>query len=146
MRASIRNFVCERAGGICEYCLSASLYSPTDFEVEHIISKYAGGTDDPDNLAFACGTCNDRKQRRISAVDPKSGETAPFYHPRRDNWDDHFRWSDEGSKIVGISPTGRATVAALMLNRPSVIRFREVLKSVGLHPPRIGEKRVDSAE
>jgi hypothetical protein len=103
--------------------------------MEHIIPKSGGGTDDPDNLAFACGTCNDRKQKRTSALDPDTGEIAPFFHPRRDEWDQHFGWSDDTTELIGHTATGRATIAALMLNRPSVIRFRGVMKLVGLHPP-----------
>jgi hypothetical protein len=48
-----------------------------------------------------------------------SGEIVPLYHPRRDRWDTHFVWSDDFLLIVGLTPTGRATVATLFLNRES---------------------------
>jgi hypothetical protein len=37
--------------------------------------------------------------------------------------------------IVGITSTGRATVAALYLNRPSLVRARQAWVSVGWHLP-----------
>src|SRR5262245_36411990 len=49
-----------------------------------------------------------RKEARRSAVDPDTGRRVPLFHPRRQRWSDHFRW--EGFTIVGLTPTGRATV------------------------------------
>jgi hypothetical protein len=34
-----------------------------------------------------------------------------------------------------LTPTGRATVAALQLNRPAVVNIREARYSAGKHPP-----------
>jgi hypothetical protein len=53
------------------------------------------------------------------------------------NWQEHFIWSDDFLEIIGISPTGRATVKALVLNRVGVISIRSLLLIVGLHPPNI---------
>lgn len=33
-------------------------------------------------------------------------------------WSEHFSWSAEGNRILGLSTIGRATVIALNLNRP----------------------------
>ena len=35
----------------------------------------------------------------------------------------HFRW--DGVRVVGITPTGRATVMALHMNRPLALAIRE---------------------
>ena len=45
-----------------------------------------------------------------------------MFHPRRQRWRDHFRW--DGFRIVGLTPTGRATVAALQMNRPLILAIR----------------------
>ena len=48
---------------------------------------------------------------------------------------EHFAWSDAGDRIVGLTPTGRATVVALQLNRPILVHARRAWTSVGWHPP-----------
>jgi hypothetical protein len=37
--------------------------------------------------------------------------------------------------VVGLTPTGRATVAALELNRPTVLEIRAEEVFFGRHPP-----------
>jgi len=37
--------------------------------------------------------------------------------------------------IIGLTATGRATVAALHLNRPELLNLRHALYVIGLHPP-----------
>jgi hypothetical protein len=43
-----------------------------------------------------------------------------------------------GTKIyvaIGLTPTGRATVERLQLNREGVVNLRRVLRTIGQHPP-----------
>jgi hypothetical protein len=58
-----------------------------------------------------------------------------LFHPRRDRWADHFAWTDDGTRILGLTPTGRATVEALRLNREPLVNLRRVLVQAGEHPP-----------
>ena len=37
--------------------------------------------------------------------------------------------------MIGLTPTGRATVETLRLNREGVVNLRRILFLVGLHPP-----------
>ncbi len=37
--------------------------------------------------------------------------------------------------VIGLSPTGRATVSKLQLNREPVVNFRRILIKAGEHPP-----------
>jgi hypothetical protein len=37
--------------------------------------------------------------------------------------------------LVGLTPIGRATIAALRLNRPPVVNLRRMLHTLGRHPP-----------
>ncbi len=39
------------------------------------------------------------------------------------------------TEIIGISPSGRATVNRLQLNREGLVNLRRVLVDAGLHPP-----------
>jgi hypothetical protein len=82
--------------------------------VEHIVARQHGGGDDPENLALACFHCNVHKGPNLSGIDPDSGEVAQLFHPRRQSWRDHFALN--GAEIVGLTPTGRATVNLLSMN------------------------------
>ena len=135
----LRQQVTERADGSCEYCRSQARYATQPFSVEHIIPRAKGGSTTLENLALACQGCNNHKYDKVVAPDPVSGEIVPLYHPRRDRWDTHFVWSDDFTLIVGLTPTGRATVAALFLNREGVINLRRLLYAIGEHPPPIAE-------
>ncbi len=77
-------------------------------------------------------SCNLHKANRIDAVDPDTGNKVPLFNPRSGHWDEHFRW--DGYRIVGQTPIGRATVAALELNHPRRIQMRQAEELFDLHP------------
>jgi len=89
-----------------------------------------------ENLWLACSLCNDHKSDRITALDAVSGEIVRLLNPRLQVWSEHFRWTEGSDRIVGLTPTGRATVAALNLNRPSLVKARQAWVAVGWHPPK----------
>ena len=93
------------------------------------------GTDDLDNLAWSCQACNTRKHTAIQATDPQAGSLASLYHPRFHSWSEHLRRSDDWLILIGLTPTGRATIARLDLNRYNVLGLREILVPAGIHPP-----------
>jgi hypothetical protein len=66
------------------------------------------------------------------APDPDTGVPVILFHPRTDGWTEHFRW--EGERVTGLTPTGRATVAALAMNRPLVLAIRKEEAALGRHP------------
>lgn len=132
---AIRRAVFERAKGRCEYCQSRADYATETFAVEHIIPVSRGGTDDLENLALACSGCNGHKYNRTEATDPSDEALVPLFHPRRQNWESHFEWSEDYSRLVGITSTGRATVEMLQMNSPGYVNLRRVLYLLGKHPP-----------
>lgn len=134
-RSSRREAVRSRARGLCEYCRSQERFATQSFAVEHITPVQAGGDSDPDNLAFACQGCNNHKYTRIEAVDPVTAKMVALFHPRRDRWRDHFIWSHDFTRIVGLTAKGRATIEALRLNRPGLVNLRRALFRNGQHPP-----------
>lgn len=93
-----------------------------------------------ENLAYSCQGCNNHKYIKTDGLDPVSGEVTPLFHPRRQRWRDHFIWSHGFTRIVGLTPTGRATVESLRLNRESLVNLRRVLYEHGQHPPPDEEK------
>lgn len=131
-----RRLVEERARGRCEYCLSPAAYSPDPFALEHIVPRVRGGSHRPSNLALSCQGCNSYKRADVDALDPVSRERVPLYHPRQDNWREHFTWNEDCTRLLGLTPIGRATIAKLDLNRPGVRNLRRVLRDIGEHPPK----------
>ncbi len=134
MNKKTRQALQERARFLCEYCLSQEYFSPDPFEGDHIIASSQGGEDDLENLAWACSGCNGSKAGAISANDPATGQRVPLYNPRKDTWSEHFCWNKSFSHIIGISPTGRATIERLKLNRIGVVNLRIALHKLGEHP------------
>jgi hypothetical protein len=119
-----------RAGDRCEYCRQHQSLQGATFHVEHILPLSRGGDDGADNLAWACPSCNLRKTDRVEAIDPLDGSRSALFHPRRDEWAHHFAWNDV--ELLGLTPTGRATVARLDLNHPRRILIRRLEVALGL--------------
>lgn len=131
----IRRLVHDRAHNCCEYCYTQLGYSPDPFNVEHIWPRSKGGPASAENLALACFGCNNAKGTATTAIDPLTQTLVPLYHPRQQRWEDHFRWNSDCTELVGISAIGRATIALMKLNRPSLCRLRRVLFTANQHPP-----------
>lgn len=126
----------EAARERCGYCLSPQRLVMARLEIEHVIPRARGGSDDETNLWLSCPLCNRYKGDRIAARDPETGEEVTLFNPRRQRWSEHFRWSEDGLRILGQTPIGRATVAALRLDDDSdalIVRSYWVL--AGWHPP-----------
>jgi len=117
------------------YCLTSEAIVGTPMEIDHIIPQSLGGPTEEENLWLACSLCNDHKSDRIAALDPLTGTIVRLFDPRHQVWREHFAWTAEGDRLVGVTPTGRATIAALHLNRPSLVKARQAWVSVGWHPP-----------
>jgi hypothetical protein len=58
-----------------------------------------------------------------------------LFNPRQQRWHDHFAWSDNATRISGLTACGRATIAALQMNRFGVVNLRQLLVDTGRHPP-----------
>lgn len=131
---SLHRFVIERADGRCEYCKLSQAGQEATFHIDHIVPRARSGRDDPSNLALACVSCSLRKGARASAIDPQTGGRVHLFNPRKDRWEEHFCWTEDVF-LEGITPVGRATVAALALNRPLILAIRRAEMAVGRHPP-----------
>jgi hypothetical protein len=123
----------ERAGNRCEYCGLSQLGQEATFHVDHVIPVAASGPTVLDNLALACVSCSLRKNAKLTAVDPDTRAEVPIFNPRTQRWSDHFRW--DGYRVVGLTPTGRATTDSLDMNRPLILAIREEEADRGRHPP-----------
>ena len=95
----------------CGYCLCSEMLIGMPMEFEHLIPLASGGSTVEENLWLSCRRCNEFKGRQTRAVDPETSEIVALFNPREQIWDEHFHWNDDGTEIVGLTPTGRATVA-----------------------------------
>lgn len=134
---SLRQRIRERANNRCEYCLSHQDYVMGRLQIDHIQPVAKGGTDTEENLCLACELCNQYKWTQTEAVDPVSEETVSLFHPRQQQWNEHFSWSEDGTKIHGKTACGRATAAALRLNNSLAVTVRRNWVKAGWHPPTI---------
>ncbi len=127
--------VAARAHNRCQYCQSQQRLMGVLLTVDHIIPQALGGTHEPDNLCLACWDCNLIKGDRIAALDSQTGATVRLFHPNRQEWIEHFQWSEDSLYIIGLTPIGRATIIALKLNRPPLVESRRYWVKAGWHPP-----------
>ena len=104
-------------------------------EIEHLIALAAGGTDDEENLWLSCRRCNRFKGILTQAIDSLSKQFVNLFNPRLQQWSEHFRWSEDGTQIIGLTECGRATAEALKLNNPEITVTRRLWVSVGWWPP-----------
>ncbi len=130
-----RSRVRRRARNLCEYCRSDMNLTGHDFTIDHITPESEGGTNDFDNLCLSCFWCNNFKKSNTHFLDPRTNALVPLFNPRFDVWQKHFRWSPTTTRIIGRTAAGRATVIALRLNRPTLVRARRIWAHHGLHPP-----------
>lgn len=133
---ALRRRVADAAGHSYGYCQTSQQISGAQMHIEHLIPLALGGTSDESNLWLACAWCNSYKGAKTHGADPFTGVEAPLYNPRTLSWSEHFRWSANGTEIVGQTPIGRATVAALRLNNEFLVASRRQWALAGWHPPR----------
>lgn len=130
--ADLRRLIPDRSGGCCEYCRVHQDDSGASYHVEHIIAVSHGGQTVENNLAYSCSRCNLHKGAKIAAADPNTGDPTFLFHPRRHNWDDHFRL--EGAVIQPLTAEGRTTAFVLHLNDPQRVNWREILRQLERYP------------
>jgi hypothetical protein len=122
-------------GGRCAYCRTAETISGSRLTIDHIRPRSQGGTDEVENLCQCCRACNEFKASTTRGADPLTGEPVALFHPRREVWEDHFRWSQDGANVIGLTPLGRATVITLRMNHATVVAARRRWVTAGWHPP-----------
>jgi hypothetical protein len=129
---ALRQQVVERARNRCEYCGLFQEGQEATFHVDHVLPvKHAGKTTFA-NLALACVSCSLHKAAKQTASDPETGKEAPLFNPRKSPWNLHFQWSDV--ELHAKNACGRATIAALKINRPLALAVRHEEKMLGRHP------------
>jgi acyl-CoA synthetase (AMP-forming)/AMP-acid ligase II len=70
--------------------------------------------------------------KNLSGIDPTTRTITELFRPRQQIWREHFEWN--GATLVGKSPTGRATIQVLNINRADTVSVRRLLMQEGVYP------------
>ncbi|MCE7983757.1 MAG: HNH endonuclease [Caldilinea sp. CFX5] len=119
----------------CAYCQTSEANSGIPSACDHILPTAKGGKTELDNLCLACRPCNECKGDSTQGIDPLSGDIVSLFNPRVQYWYEHFEWSLDGTRIIGLTPVGRATIITLRMNNHTITSARQRWVSAGWHPP-----------
>jgi len=75
-------------------------------------------------LALACDRSNAFKGRNLASIDPETGEMIRLFHPRFDEWGDHFELLF--GAVQGLTSVGRATARLLNMNDQRRVELRHL--------------------
>jgi hypothetical protein len=129
---SHRAEVARRARYRCEYCGYPEAASSASLEIDHIVPEAKGGRTSIDNLTLCCRSCNLHKHVKTEAADPVTDRTVPLFNPRTQQWSEHFVLDRDTREIHGLTPVGRAAVAAVALNSAHALTTRRLLIRFGI--------------
>jgi hypothetical protein len=108
-------------GGRCAYGGVHETSVGGELEVDHYHPRAAGGSDDIENLVYACTACN--RFKGDYAPTPDAPESLWLIHPRRDDLSVHIEETAQG-RLVGLTPRGWFHIQRLHLNRPQLVERR----------------------
>ncbi|WP_028526270.1 HNH endonuclease [Runella limosa] len=128
--AKNRRFVAQRASFRCEYCRLHEDDMFLAFEIDHIIPIKHGGTNQVENLAYACPHCNQHKGSDFATL--IDDEIVRLFHPRLDDWHKHFE--TQQGKIIAKTLVGEATLKIFRFNHPDLLILRQLLSLQGRYP------------
>jgi hypothetical protein len=94
--SELRQLVWSRAAGLCEYCRMPDEFDPLPFAVDHIRPQFHHGSATAENLCVCCFSCNTFKAVNVAGHDPETEQLTRLFHPRLDNWTEHFTWGGPG--------------------------------------------------
>ena len=81
----------------------------------------AGGSDDIENLVYACTVCNRFKGDYSPALD--APDSLRLLRPQRDDLGAHLEETVHG-RLIGLTPRGWFHIQRLHLNRPQLVELR----------------------
>ncbi|WP_035991647.1 HNH endonuclease [Leptolyngbya sp. KIOST-1] len=113
----------------CCYCKTSEALSGIRMAFDHIHPRSKGGETCFENVCLACRSCNEFKANSTTGQDLLTQQIEPLFNPRLQDWHQHFAWSDDGTRVEGV--TARAPVLALQMNNAAILAARKRWVSVG---------------
>lgn len=106
----------------CGYCSVSEFDVGSQLEIDHFQPSSQRGSDELDNLVYACPACNRNKASYWPSPD------APLHmhllHPLTDSPNLHITLLNDGH-LAGLTPRGWFHIDWLRLNRPQLIAMRQ---------------------
>ena len=130
MAESLDQIIRRVAGDRCEYCRVPDGLTRMRHILDHVIAAQHRGKTAIGNLALCCPPCNLYKGPNIAGIDPETGLLTRLFHPRTDQWGEHFKYQE--LILSGVTDVGRTTVEVLAVNLPLRIATRQSLRQIGL--------------
>jgi len=135
--ASVKEQVRQADRDRCCYCQTQEANSGIPLSFDHILPQSKGGDATFKNICLACRACNEFKSDATEGIDLLTGERIALFNPRTQKWAEHFRWSEDGSRVEGVTAVGIATVVTLRMNHTAIVIARRRWVFSGWHPPSI---------
>lgn len=110
-------------GGRCGYCGVSESSVGGELEVDHFCPQAAGGSDDVENLVYACTACN--RFKGDYAPVPDAPESLRLLHPGVDDLPAHMYEQVHGD-LIGLTARGWFHIQRLHLNRPQLVEMRRL--------------------
>lgn len=105
----------------CGYCGVTEIEVGAYLTIDHYQPREAGGSDEIDNLVYACHACNLYKSAAWNLDEP------PILHPLRTEMAVHIRALPDGT-LEGLTPEGIRHIACLHLNRLPMVQRRNRIR------------------
>ena len=114
-----RNIARQRAKFSCEYCGVSETEVGGELAIDHFKPQSKGGSDEPENLIYACSRCNLYKGDYF----PKNDSDQNLWNPRTESSEKHFILLTNG-QMQALTETGEFTIRRLRLNRKPLVEHR----------------------
>ncbi len=108
-----------RAGFACEYCGISETDAGGELTIDHFQPQSANGSDNTENLVYACFRCNLYKSDYWTETE----NTLAIFNPRQHSATEHFSVAPDGI-IYAVSEIAEFTIRRLKLNRPPLVAHR----------------------
>jgi len=114
-----RNIVRQRAKFSCEYCDVSETEAGGELTIDHFKPQSKDGSDEPENLIYACSRCNLYKGDYF----PENYSVPNLWNPRKGSSEKHFILLTNG-EMQALTKTGEFTILRLRLNRKPLVEHR----------------------
>ena len=102
----------------CGYCSLSEDEIGAELTFDHFQPIAAGGSDEADNIVYACHACNEFKGEYWN-----ESEQSRLLHPLRDEVFRHIEELETGI-LAGLTQLGENYIAQLKLNRRPLVQYR----------------------
>ena len=123
--------------GRCGYCGVSETFVGGALEIDHVHPLAAGGSDEIENLVYACTACNRFKGDYAPASD--APEALRLLHPQHDDMGVHITETTHG-RLLRLTARGWFHIQRLHLNRAQLVDMRLLYRAMQTQKDRLFER------